>query len=412
MSISRKPRVLYLTYHLPRENEPGAFRPWMEARLLQMAGYEVTVVTCSVQYMTGQRIVSDGSWCSEELIDGIRVLRTWGPADYRRSLSSRLMSYFCFAFLAGLASVARVGKVDFLFASTTPITLMPVNYLTSLIKRAHMVLDHRDLYPETLVALGVLREGLWTRILFSMQQAIRRRATGILAATPGIKRSLVEYGFSQEKVRLLYNADVFLHKQNNDGRNDLDLRQLTRRPFLVGYAGGLGQANDIPTLLRAAAELRNLEDVGIVIIGSGENRGTYIEYCCDHGLDNVHLVPAVPRSEARRLLRQLDVCVCLYRQSKFFEGTLASKIFDYQGLGKPIVFCGMGDTAELLRVSGSGLTVDAGDSKGLARAIRRLRDDESLRRQLGDSGLSWFEENVRVDAACNTIKQVMQVAGQ
>ena len=75
--------VLFLTYHLPLSNEPGAFRPWMEARLLKRAGFSVTVITSGVHYMTGEDTRPSKKWCSEEWRDGIRILKTWAPSDHR-----------------------------------------------------------------------------------------------------------------------------------------------------------------------------------------------------------------------------------------------------------------------------------------------------------------------------------------
>jgi hypothetical protein len=82
----RRPHILFLTYHLPLNHEPGAFRPWMEARLLARAGFQVTVVTSRVRYMTGEDIRPSPGWCTEEWRQGIRILRTWGLGRHRRSL--------------------------------------------------------------------------------------------------------------------------------------------------------------------------------------------------------------------------------------------------------------------------------------------------------------------------------------
>ncbi|HDD35645.1 MAG TPA: hypothetical protein ENF30_02465, partial [Candidatus Desulfofervidus auxilii] len=204
---SFKPKhVLFLTYHLPLENEPGAFRPWMEARLLKRAGYKVTVITCGVQYMTGEDIRPYKAWCTEEIVEGIRILRTWAPKHHRQSLFRRIFNYTSYAILAGLASILKVRKVDRVFAGTDPIFMMPIVYLISLIKRAPMVLDERDLYPETAIALGIMKPGIFSKFLFKLQQFFRKQAVGILTATPGIKRRLIDYGVSPQKIFLLYNA--------------------------------------------------------------------------------------------------------------------------------------------------------------------------------------------------------------
>lgn len=86
---------------------------------------------------------------------------------------------------------------------------------------------------------------------------------------------------------------------------------------------------------------------------------------------------------------------------------MSSKVFDYIGLGKPIVFCGSGNIEELLDFSGSGITVKANDDRALAAAIRRLYDDVPLRRRMGLSARSWFEKNVTVDNARSILEKAM-----
>ena len=98
------PHILYITYHLPMDEEPGAFRPWVEARLLRDSGYQVTVITSAVQYMTEKLIGPGSSWCRHEVRDGIRILRVWTISDYRRSFFRRLLNYSIFALLAALAA--------------------------------------------------------------------------------------------------------------------------------------------------------------------------------------------------------------------------------------------------------------------------------------------------------------------
>lgn len=401
-----KPRVLFLSYHLPLGHEPGAFRPWMEARLLAQAGFRVTVVTSGVQYMTGRDIRPYRAWCTEEWKDGVRILRTWGPQDYRTSRWKRLSHYVSFATLAGLAALLKVGKVDRVFAGTDPLIMMPVVWLAAVVKKAPLIRDERDLYPETAIALGVIREGAFSRFWFNLQQFFRRQALNILAATPGIRDEIIAYGVPEAKVHLLYNADVFLDRDFCPNRFNT-LREEMDRKFLAGYAGGLGSANDVFTLVRAAKFLIKNEEVGIVIAGEGENRAAYMEYCRLHRLDNVFFLGALARGEARNFLREMDVCIQPLHPQRHFSHTLTSKTFDYHGLGKPMVFCGQGDTVQLLAESGGGIAVPSGDAAALAQAIERLWQDEPLRKTIGKSARAWFETHISADRACSLMKRIM-----
>ena len=194
-----KPHVLFLSYHLPLENEPGAFRPWMEARLLKRAGFEVTVVTSGVHYMTGKDTRKERGWCTEEFEENIRIFKTWAPTGFRRSTLRRILNYVSFSCLAGLVSLIKVGNVDRILTGTDPIFLMPVAFLASRLKGAGLVLDERDLYPETAIVLGVIREGRLSQCVSRMQQFFRKKALHILAASPGIREKLLEVRLSRGK---------------------------------------------------------------------------------------------------------------------------------------------------------------------------------------------------------------------
>jgi glycosyltransferase involved in cell wall biosynthesis len=396
-----KKHILFLSYHLPMDDEPGAFRPWMEARLMSRAGFKVTVITSGVQYMTGKDIRPGKGWCTEEERESIRILRTWAPTDHRRSLIRRVANYLSYTVLMGIAAFSKVGRVNGVFAGTDPIFMMPMVYIVSRIKRAMLVLDERDLFPETAIALGVIQEGFLSGFLFKMQQFFRRKSCALVAATPGIRSKLIDYGHPQ--VNLLYNGDVFLEKPPHGQRT---LRKETGKAFLVGYAGGLGQANDIPTLLRAAIHLQDIEELGIVIIGSGERRSAYEKFCAN--LNNIYFFDAVPRHEARQLMGQFDVGIQPLPKDKHFCSTLTSKTFDYHGIGIAMIFCGSGDTAKILAASGGGLTITPEDDKALADALRGLYKDKEQLKAMGESARRWFEQHLNIQAGIALFAKVFE----
>ena len=172
---SLKPKhVLFLTYHLPLENEPGAFRPWMEARLLKSSGHDVTVITSGVQYMTGEDIRPYKAWCTEEIIEGIRILRTWAPKYHRRSLFRRISNYFSYAILGGLAAILKVRKIDQVFTRTDSIFIIPIVYLTSLIKKVLIILNERDLYQETGIASEGVKKDLFSKIYINYRNFFKK----------------------------------------------------------------------------------------------------------------------------------------------------------------------------------------------------------------------------------------------
>ena len=398
-------RVIFLTFHLPLPEEPGAFRPWMEAQLMRDLGCTVTVVTSAIQYMTGTDLREGKSgWCTEEHRDGIRILRVWGVQNYRANLWRRLLHYLTYAGLAGIASLARAGKAERIFIGTDPIFVTPIARLLARVKSARLVLDERDLYPETALALGVLKPGLLARILSAWQGSMRRHARRILAATPGIQARLLELGAPAESVRLLYNADAYLEARSTEVDGEAERKRLLEQhapkdaKFIVVYAGGMGRANDVDTLLEAAELLRDEPDIAFVLAGDGERRADYEQRIGRAGL-NVVMTGPLPRDKARQIILGACACAHMYPKQLLFAGALASKTLDYMALGKPIVFCGEGDTVEVIRAAGGGICCPPGDARGMAAAFRWLRDHPEERLRMGKAAQKWFTENVGMRVA-------------
>ncbi len=365
-------------------------------------GCEVTVITSAIQYMTGTDLRDGRSgWCTSEHRDGIRILRVWGLRNYRANLWHRLLQYVIYAGLTGVASLVRAGKADCVFVGTDPIFVTPIARIVARVKGAQLVLDERDLYPETALALGVLKPGVLARVISAWQRFMRKRARRILAATPGIRTRLLELKVPAEHVRVLYNADAYLDAADH---GQAGARQLLEHyapkgaKFIVVYAGGMGRANDVDTLLDAAELLREERDVGFVLAGDGERRADYEQRIGRAGLNAVMTGP-LPRDKALQIILGACACAHMYPKQPLFAGALASKTLDYLTLGKPVVFCGEGDTVEVLTAAGGGICCPPGDANELVEALRWLRDHPDERKRMGQAAQRWCLENLGRPAA-------------
>jgi glycosyltransferase involved in cell wall biosynthesis len=400
--------LLFLTVHFPNPQEPGAFRPWMEARLMEEIGYKVTVITSGVHYLTGRDIRSKKGLYCEEYIDRLRIIKIWNLTNHRVSSIKRILNYLLFSLLSGVIAIFKTKKISVVFTGSDPFPILLIAYLVSFLKSAKFIIDERDLIPETAIALGILKPGVFTKFIYLLQQFCRKRAKTIITATPGIKNSLIKYGISEKKIRLLYNADVYIYEEINGENNIINLRELTKKKFLIAYAGGLGQINDLITVLDAVHYLKENSDIGIVIIGEGERLNEYKLKCRKERIENVFFLGAMPRKVTRKLLNQVNICLQTLPSDIYFCNTLTSKVFDYISLGKPVVFAGGGDTANLLRKSHLGVVVEPQDSKQLAFAIYKLYRDNSLRKRIEEKCVEWFKKNFSPQRYREILKEAIE----
>lgn len=384
--------VLFMTFHLPRPQEPGAARPWEELQLMRELGCDVTVVTASTHYLTEviEKPVT-GLWRTDRE-DGVTVIRTWSPTRYRRSLLRRFGCYLAYSVIMPLASVS-VREVDVVFSATDPPFMTPGAYLASLLHRAKLVLDERDIYPDTLLWLGIHPPRPVLAILSGWGKWLRQRATAVITVSPGFMRLLAERGARPRDTYLITN---FFPHGDIDVVPPPPVSANPNHPMIVLYAGGLGAATDVDAILDAAAIIQQrgyADRIQFQFLGAGERREEYTER--SRALDNVEFLAAVPRSEMPRIFAGIHVAI--HSLGPQWSNSLSSKIFEYMGHGRPVLFAGEGDIADVLAESGGGVTVAPGDATGIANALIGLREDETRRGEMGEKARQYVSRRFNRD---------------
>jgi glycosyltransferase involved in cell wall biosynthesis len=404
-------RILFLTYHFPSPEEPGTGRPWETAELLRALGHEPVVLTAGTHYMTGENIRRDprGLW-SEEQVNGFRVIKTYAPAGFRRSVSRRIINYLSYAsasFTVGL----QQGRMDLVLMATDPMFIMPVGFILSKLKGLPLMLDERDLYPDTAVALGYLRSQTTIRVLEAWHNRVRRSSRSVLAATPGIKRLLIEKGVEPSKIHFLPNIrSSSLTPDAYPLETVLRSRHNWRAKFVVLYTGNFGQANDLWTIIKAAQLLCDrFPNIHFVFIGAGEKKQEYVDSCTAAGLNNVQFLPVLPWRELRGYLATADLTVHAFPDQSFWRCSLATKIFDYLSAAKPIVFAGAGDTADLIGKASAGEVCKPGDVAAMAETIARLSQAPGLVREMGARGRRYLVTEFSRERLIQTMQQALSI---
>lgn len=288
--------------------------------------------------------------------------------------------------------------------------MIPTPTLVSAIRRIPFVLDERDLFPETAIAVGVVKESWITRLIFSMQQFLRRRAVSLLAATPGIKRRLVSYGHDPSRIHVLFNADPYLDNQGAAAVPEPVQQHRSRFRRVACYAGGFGHVNDVETIIRAAAELKDRDDLGFLIVGGGERSAEYRSLARELGVCNLIFLDAQPRVTARAILAMCDIGMQALPRDPFFGGTLTSKTFDYFGAGLPLVFAGQGDTTDLLAKSGAGISVPAAGAREMAAAVALLAGDDQLRNRMSQAARRWYGDHITRESCLGIMRAAMPMS--
>lgn len=379
-------RILFLTDNFPPETNAPATRTHEHTRVWAELGHDVTVITGAPNFPTGR--VHHGYRnrpYSVEIVDGIRVVRTWTYIHPNIGMFRRTLDYL--SFMMSAVPAALVQKRPDVIVGTSPqfFTVLAASAAGRL-RRVPWVFELRDLWPESIKAVGAVEHGRVIRFLERLERSLYGSAAAVVSVTESFRRVLIERGVPAEKIAVVRNAidlDMF-----EPGESDNAFRRmlgLTPDDFVATYVGTLGMAHGLTTVLDAAEETRD-DPIHFVIVGEGAERERLEASIRERGLDNVYLVPGQPRERIPEILAAGNANMVLLRKNPLFETVIPSKIFEAMAMSQPIVLGVGGEAAEIVEGERCGIAVEPENAAELAAALRRLRDDPELARELGENG--------------------------
>jgi glycosyltransferase involved in cell wall biosynthesis len=399
-------KILYIAQFFNRPDEAGAGRHYAFAVEWARMGHDVTVITGQQNYRTGLAARA-GVRPIVESCDGVTVKRCYTYTGYRGNLKKRYLNFASFTVSSVLAGL-REETPDVVFASSPPLTVAIAGDLVARAKRAPLVLDIRDLWPESVAALGVVRA---RRFLHSAERVARHlyaRADRLIGVTDGIVDGLVAAGVPRAKIAKITNGvDVGLYDSPPARDSMRETLGLADR-FLCVYVGGMGILHDVGTLVGAAAHLRGTP-VHFLLVGQGDDRPRLERIVREEGLTNVTFHDPVPKARVPGLIASADCAVYSLKNEPFFRGTFPNKNFDYLAAGTPVVLAVEGESAELVRDAGAGIVTPPEDPAGLAAGIRALAAtavDE--RRRMAERGRSYVLRNYRREDLARKLERVLR----
>jgi glycosyltransferase involved in cell wall biosynthesis len=403
-------RVVFLTHYFPPEIGAAPARLFELAKRLAEGGDTVTVVTGFPNYPSG--VVTPGyvgKRFMEEQVDGVRVLRTWVYATPARGFFKRIANQLSFA-ISSLLAIRKVGPTDVIFVQSPPVPTGLAALFYARIKHAPFVLNISDLYPQSAVELGVLRNRVAIRLSEMFVRHLYRRAVRIAVPTPGMLERLVANGVARDKVFLLTNGvDTFMFQPAEpDSALARSLGLDAHRIFI--YAGVLGLAQGLDVILEAA-KLTHDPDILYVLVGEGGDKEALVAKAAAQGISNVRFLPNQPKASMPALLNLAYASIVPLKKLDLFKSALPSKMFESMAVGHPIVAAMWGEAADLVEAAGCGLVAEPEDPQSLSNAVATLSADPGLARRLGAQGREYVVEHFdRKDIADRLAKLLSEVA--
>lgn len=386
-------KILFLTQYFPPETGASQNRFGDLSRRLSVLGHRVTVLTALPNYPKGEFYEGyRGRFVMTEDDHGIRIVRTWLYTTQTKSFLQRVLNYLSFSILSVFVGLLTVGRVDAVYVDSPPLFLGVSGYLLAKLKGAMFVLNVADLWPESVVALGMLRNPLLIDWATRLEEGLYRRSRFVTGQTVGIVES-IRRRCPTTPVELLTNgvASEFI-AQVEAARME---REGTRKEFgfgsnfVVVYTGVHGLAQGLETLLSAAQILAEWHEIRFVLSGDGPEKSRLQALAAQRGQHNVEFLPQQATSRMPLILTAVDVSVVPLKRGDLFKGALPSKLFEALGAGVPVIAAMDGEARRLVERSGGGLVVEPENPASMAEAILQLYRDPILRKRLGERGCSY-----------------------
>ncbi|QVE16157.1 glycosyltransferase family 4 protein [Pseudomonas cichorii] len=367
-------------------------------RDLSAKGHEVTVLTGLPNYPEGKVFESyrekpEGfsQYCGAEVIRVPLVPRG------KRSLTLVLnyLSFFISASTLG-AFKLRGRKFDTIFVyAVSPVMAAIPALVIGRLKRAPVFVWVLDLWPETLRAVGVLKQPLLLGLIGKVVSWIYNRTDYLLLQSHGFLDNVRRYCTRPiTDDRLVYFPSWAEDDFSSSSPPLCDLIKPDPNVFTVVFAGNLGEAQDFPAVLDAAESLRASNVVRWVIVGDGRMSEWIAEQIASRQLDNVHLLGRHPLEAMPGLFAQADALLVSLKTNDVFEKTIPGKVQAYLASGRPILGMINGEAARVINESGAGFACDSGDAQGLAAITRALADaGQTQRESMGRAGRNYYEQH-------------------
>ena len=386
-------KILLINQAFVSPDEPGHTRHFEMAKFLQSRGHELVIVASDLNYQTGQRTVSRTGIFTEQIIEGVRILRAYIYPALHRSYFWRVISFSSFMF-SSVWTAFQAKDVDLVLGTTPPIFQALSAWFVAWIRRKPFLLEVRDLWPEFGVSMGVLKNPIMIALARWLERFLYARATHILVNSAAYKEYMIRKGVSEKKITFIpYGTDVDMFNPQVDGlsiRAELGLQD----KFIVLYGGALGQANDIDTILRAAERLKRVDKIRFVLFGDGKERPRLQSEAERMNLSNVIFGGVRPKKEMPRVVASADVCLAILQDIPMFRTTYPNKVFDYMAAGRATVLVIDGVSRQLIESSNGGVFVQPGNDELLAKTILELSKNSQRVQQMGQNAREYLVKHL------------------
>ncbi|MCA0151578.1 glycosyltransferase family 4 protein [Rossellomorea vietnamensis] len=368
--------------------------------LLKERGYDVDILTTEPTYPTKKIFENEEFWDDPTIHDyesSIKRIKI-SNRKYTRGILNRLLFYLEMYFKFIMEVLFSRSKYQVVLATSPAIFVAMVGVIAKWRFRAKLILDVRDLWPESLKGVGVFNYKFILSFFNKVEKQIYKSSDEIIINSLGFKEHIV-------KVREI-NSSKLSFMPNSARVDEIRSNTPSDDRFKVIYAGNIGLAQDGDLLIKLAKELAE-KKIDFTIIGYGLNRQEVYEEIKKEKLTNVRFISPKTRKECLKIISQHHIGIVTLNEKSVFETVLPGKVIDYMTCGVPIVAAVSGYSKQVIEDEHVGFVVEDRDSGKLVDLIEFLQLNKKVRHTMSQNGNKYVQKNFNWDANIDTLTKII-----
>lgn len=385
--------ILFVTpYYPPEVGAPQTRISETAVRLVQR-GHRVTVLTTLPNYPSG--VVPpeyQGGKRRREVFDGVEVVRVWSYISPNRGFLGRILAQLSFGGLAGFLGGQAVGRPDVIVVESPPLFDAFAGRMLAWWKRRPYVFTVADMWPEAAVEMGMLQNRVAIWLAEQLEWSSYRAAAAVWTVTEGLRRMLIQRGLAPSHVFTVSNGvDSGLFRPLPQSQARMTLGWDDR--FTILFAGTVGLAPGLMTLLDAAEQMRDQPDVRFVLLGEGAAKEELQAEAARRGNRSVDFLDPLPHTQLPIAIAAADVCFAGLRPLPLFQATMPVKCYEAMACARPILLAAADGLAQqvIVREAQAAISVPPEDASAVVASIRHLQAHPGLAQRLGQRGRAFVE---------------------
>jgi glycosyltransferase involved in cell wall biosynthesis len=382
--------VFLITQYYQPEIGAASSRWGDYVKLLIQEGHKVTVLCETPNYPKGK--IYEGyrnQWYNKEILSkNLTIIRSGVWVNNRKSTLKLLGNYFSFVF-SGLINSIKVKNYDLIIISSPPLFVGIIGIFLKLIKKCVILLDVRDIWPESVIALGSLKSNWLLNMGRWLEMKIYNIVDGYIFPVPGFSNYFKENfpkEFKKPQFHLMNGVDKdFITRPTKTKENNF---------FTVLYSGNMGLAQGLEVIVNCAEKLVDYP-INFKFIGDGIKKQELIDLVDLKNLNNIIFENSLPRLKLIEEIKKASVCVVPLIDKKLFRVAIPSKIFEILACSKPVILGLKGEAEKIIKKNNCGIIVEPENAEKLKNAVLTYYNDRSLSKIHGENGVNYVTKYMR-----------------